>query len=84
MQVELEPGMLVSEQRVDLLALHEVLDRLALQHERQAQLIEMRFFAGFNFEEIAEVLGISVSTAKRDWVIARAWLYRELVGGNLE
>ena len=80
-QVTLDAGMLVSEEPVDLLALNEALDRLALQHDRQATLIEMRFFGGLDFEEIAEVLGISVSTAKRDWTIARAWLYRELTAG---
>ena len=45
---------------------------------RQNQIAEMRFFAGLNFEEIAEVLGISERTAKRDWAMARAWLHSEL------
>ena len=83
-QVELHSAMRVSEQPVDVLALNEVLDRLTAIDERQAKIVEMRFFAGLTFEEIAEVLGISVSTAKRDWTMARAWLHAELTGSTHE
>jgi RNA polymerase sigma-70 factor (ECF subfamily) len=77
-QVELDSALEVQERVVDLLALNEALDRLATWDNRQSQIVEMRFFAGLNFEEIAEVLGISERTAKRDWTMARAWLHAEL------
>jgi RNA polymerase sigma-70 factor (ECF subfamily) len=53
------------------------LERLS---QRQAQVVELRYFGGLTIEETAEVLGISPVTVKRDWAIARAWLYRELSG----
>lgn len=63
---------------VDLLAVHQALDRLAGYDERLAQLIEMRFFGGMTYEEIAGVRGVSVATVQRDWTRARGWLYRFL------
>lgn len=77
-QVELDSGLGASEDVIDLLALNEALERLATWDQRQSQIVEMRFFAGLNFEEIAEVMGISERTAKRDWTMARAWLHTEL------
>lgn len=77
-RVELDSGLGASENIVDLLALDEALERLATWDERQSQIVEMRFFAGLSFEEIAEVIGISERTAKRDWTMARAWLHTEL------
>ena len=62
----------------EILAVHEALDRLAQLDERQAKLVELRYFAGFTLEESAELLGISPATAYRDWAVARAWLQREL------
>ncbi len=62
----------------ELLALDEALDRLKLISERQSKIIEYWFFVGLTHEEIAEVLGISVPTVRRDWRLARAWLSREL------
>ncbi len=62
----------------DVIALHEALDRLALLSPRQAQLVESRYFGGLDVNETAELLGISESTALRDWRLARAWLAREL------
>ena len=62
----------------DVVALDEALTRLALLDERQARVVELRFFAGMNIDETAEAMGISPGTVKRDWAIARAWLYREL------
>jgi RNA polymerase sigma factor (TIGR02999 family) len=59
----------------DLVALDQALERLRGFSERQAQLVEYRFFGGLTFEEIAEVMGVSVRTAKRDWTRARTWLY---------
>lgn len=78
-KVELESAVaFVEAQSADLLALDEALKRLAAWDPRQSCIVEMRFFAGLSFEEIAEVLGISDRTAKRDWMMARTWLYREL------
>ena len=67
-----------AESAVDLLALHEALDRLAVLDPDQARLVELRYFAGLNIEETAEALGVSPATVKREWAIARAWLRREL------
>jgi RNA polymerase sigma factor (TIGR02999 family) len=61
-----------------LLAVHEALDRLAAHDALKAKLVKLRFFAGLTLEESAKVLGLSLSTAKRDWAYARAWLYREI------
>jgi len=64
---------------IEVLALHAALERLAAIDPRQARLVECRYFGGLNIEETAEVLEISPATVKREWVIARAWLRRELV-----
>jgi RNA polymerase sigma factor (TIGR02999 family) len=64
--------------QVDLLALDEALERLAKVDERKARVVEMRFFAGLNEEEIAECLNVSTKTVERDWQMAKLWLYREL------
>ena len=77
-QVELDPELQMSETPLDLLELNEAMERLANWDPRQVQIVEMRFFAGLSFEEIAEVLKISERTAKRDWAMARAWLRAEL------
>lgn len=66
---------------VDLIALDEGLQELAAMDARQAQVVEMRYFGGMSFEEIAGVLGTSVATAKRDWRSARLWLRWRLGGG---
>ena len=65
----------------DLLALDEALTRLAQRDPRQARIVELRFFGGLSEKEAAEVLRISVRTVKRDWAVARAWLYREIRQG---
>lgn len=62
----------------DFLALHQALDRLEQLDERQARVVEFRFFAGMEIDEVAEVLGVSPATVKRDWMAAHAWLNREL------
>ena len=64
----------------ELLAVHEALEKLANEHPRQAELVKLRYFAGMTNEEVASLLGISVSTAKADWVFSRAWLYKEIQG----
>jgi RNA polymerase sigma factor (TIGR02999 family) len=61
-----------------LLDLDRALDRLADLSERQARVVECRFFAGMSVEDTAEALDVSVATVKRDWQLARAWLNREL------
>jgi RNA polymerase sigma factor (TIGR02999 family) len=63
---------------VDLLALHEALERLAALDPEQARLVELRYFGGLTIEETAEALGVSPATVKREWALARAWLRREL------
>jgi RNA polymerase sigma factor (TIGR02999 family) len=63
---------------VDLLALDDALQHLAQMDAQQARIVELRFFGGLSVEDSADVLGISVSTVKRDWTSARAWLYREI------
>jgi RNA polymerase sigma factor (TIGR02999 family) len=60
------------------LAVDEALDRLAVHHARKAEVVKLRYFVGFSFEETAQVLGISLPTAKRDWAYARAWLHQEI------
>jgi RNA polymerase sigma factor (TIGR02999 family) len=62
----------------EALAVHEALDRLAAHDARKAEVVKFRYFVGFSFDETAEVLGISVPTAKRDWAYARAWLHQEI------
>jgi RNA polymerase sigma factor (TIGR02999 family) len=64
--------------RVDMLALHEALERLAALDPDQARIVELRYFGGLTVEETAQVLSISPATVKRDWASARAWLLREL------
>lgn len=63
---------------LDLLALHEALSKLELEHPDKARLVKMRFFAGCSLEESAGFLGISRATAQRHWAYARAWLFGQL------
>jgi len=65
-----------------LLALNDALERLAGEIPRLADVIECRFFGGYGEEDTARALGLSLRTVQRDWLKARAWLYREL-GGHL-
>jgi RNA polymerase sigma factor (TIGR02999 family) len=78
-KVELDEAALISpEQPRAILNLDDALERLATLDPRAAQGVELRYFGGLKQEEIAEVLKISTVTVRRDWVFARAWLYREL------
>lgn len=65
---------------VELLALHDALQRLGELDAEQARLVELRYFGGLTIEETAEALGVSPATVKREWAVARAWLRRELEG----
>jgi len=66
------------EKEMNLVALDEALQNLAKLSVRQSQIVELRYFGGLSEEEIAETLEISTRTVRRDWSLARAWLYREL------
>jgi RNA polymerase sigma factor (TIGR02999 family) len=68
----------INESASTLLAIDDALDRLADMDERSAKVVEYRFFGGLMEEEIAEVLGTSTRTVRRDWVKARAWLHKEM------
>ncbi len=63
-----------------LLAVSEALDKLAVHHKEEAELVKLRYFVGMTNEEAADVLGISARTAKYYWTHARAWLFREIKG----
>lgn len=67
-----------NEKSVDLVALDEALTRLAKFDERQAKVVELRYFSGLDIDETAEILGISNATVRRDWNMAKAWLKQEI------
>jgi RNA polymerase sigma-70 factor, ECF subfamily len=78
-RVPLEEPMLFTEQQSEeLVALNEALERLTQIDARQGRVVELRFFGGLTVDEIAEALGMSSKTVKRDWRVARAWLHREV------
>lgn len=77
-------GGAVDARDIDLIALDDALNSLAALDPQQSRIVELRFFTGLSIEETAEVLGISPATVKRDWVTAKALLYRELTGKNAE
>jgi RNA polymerase sigma factor (TIGR02999 family) len=68
----------LEEQKIDVLALHDALNQLAEFHERQSQVVTLRFLFGFTVEEVAGQLGVSLSTVESDFRIARAWLRGQL------
>lgn len=63
---------------LEIVALHEVLERLAKIDPRQSQVVELRFFGGLTIEQAAEVMNVSHATVEREWTMAKAWLLREL------
>jgi RNA polymerase sigma factor (TIGR02999 family) len=63
-----------------LLAVNDALDKFALEHPVQAELVKLRYFAGLTNEEVSEVMDISISTAKNYWTFSRAWLLNEIEG----
>jgi RNA polymerase sigma factor (TIGR02999 family) len=80
-QITLGEGVAIApEHSVDLLALHEALERLAAVDARKSKIVELHYFGGLTSEETAEVLGVSEITVKREWLKAKAWLFRELSG----
>ena len=81
-RVQLEDDLAASPEReLDLLALDGALEKLAQLDQRQARIIELRFFGGLSLREVAEVLGVSPRTVDGDWSMARAWLRQELEDG---
>lgn len=76
-----EAADVANEREVDLLALDQVLRRLEAIDAEQSRIIELRYFGGLTIEEIADVVGKSPATIKREWTAARAWLYRALTSG---
>jgi RNA polymerase sigma-70 factor (ECF subfamily) len=78
-RIELDEAAIVSpEQSKEIVDLHEALERLATLDSRKAQVVELKYFGGLNYDEMAEVLKISRVTVRRDWEFARTWLYTEL------
>jgi RNA polymerase sigma-70 factor, ECF subfamily len=78
-RIELDESAILSpEQSKEIVDLHEALQRLGTLDSRKAQVVELKFFGGLNYDEIAEVLKIARVTVRRDWEFARLWLYTEL------
>jgi RNA polymerase sigma-70 factor, ECF subfamily len=77
---EPEPGAV--KRFIDLVALDEALERLALLDPQQSRIVELRYFCGLSVEETADALGASERTVKRDWQMAKAWLRAEIMGGE--
>lgn len=74
-----EAAFVVSQEKsVDLVALDEALTRLAAFDERQARIVELRYFSGLDIEETARILGVSNATVRRDWNMAKAWLHQQI------
>ena len=71
MEIAQEPGS-------DVVAIDEALTALAALDPRQSKVVELRFFGGLSWEEVAEVLDVSVGTVRRDWSLAKVWIYRQL------
>jgi RNA polymerase sigma factor (TIGR02999 family) len=79
LKADLDEAALVSpEESKEIVDLHEALETLSTLDSRKAQVVELKYFGGLNYDEIAEVLKISRITARRDWEFAKVWLYTEL------
>ena len=79
LKVDLDEAALVSpEESQEIVDLHEALEQLSALDSRKAQVVELKYFGGLSYDEIAEVLKISRITARRDWEFAKVWLYTEL------
>jgi RNA polymerase sigma factor (TIGR02999 family) len=78
-RVELWEGLAISPERMDeVVSLDEALSKLGEENPRQARVVELRYFGGLSVEQIATILGIAERSVKRDWALARVWLFREL------
>ena len=78
-KIELDEAAIISpEQSKEIVDLHEALERLSTLDSRKAQVVELKFFGGLNYDEIGEVLKVASVTVRRDWEFARLWLYAEL------
>jgi len=78
-KIELDEALVMPlEPKTDLVALDEALKILAEMNPRQSQVVELRYFGGLSEEEIADHLAVSVRTVRRDWSVARAWLFRKI------
>ena len=73
-----EQALVTTERATELVALDDAMQGLAEVHPRRCEVVELRYFAGLNNQEIAEVLNVSEATVERNWRFARAWLYRQL------
>jgi RNA polymerase sigma factor (TIGR02999 family) len=83
LKVDLDAALVVCQERsAELVALDEALNQLSCIDEQQGRIVEMRFFGGLSIEEIGEVLGISRSTVKREWNVAKAYLSRQMNRGS--
>ena len=81
--VPLEEGIGTSEERLtELIAIDKALANLAKLHQRQSEVVELRFFGGLGVEETAEILKVSPETVALDWRAAKAWLHKELAGSR--
>src|SRR4029079_7453604 len=79
LKVQLDEAAIVSPaESKEIVDLHEALERLATLDSRKAQVVELKYFGGLNYDEMAEVLKISPVTVRRDWRFAKAWLYTQL------
>ena len=79
LHVVLDDALLGAQARgVEILALDEALEALSKVDRRKGRVVELRYFGGLSIEETAEILGVSVDTVKRDWRIAKAWLFADL------
>lgn len=79
LRVELDAALVLPQMKgADVIALDDALSDLAKLDEQQSRIVELRFFGGLAIEEIAEALGISASTVKREWNVAKAWLARQM------
>jgi len=78
LNVTFDEALAVWDRSPDLVALDDALDTLALQDDRKARVVELRFFGGLTNEETGEALGVSTDTVTRDWQMAKLWLRREL------
>lgn len=82
-RVEMQEDFAISTDKLEeLVSLDEALRCLESQHPRQAKVVELRYFGGLSMEQIASLLGVSERSVKRDWSLARIWLFRELQQGS--